>query len=409
MSGANYRWSTNTGRLGTGDWTPHAWSIDGDAASYYQGSYIYGVNKYRLAMNSQDWTSGGGEDEGFFSMAPSPNFCDNNCAPFATAVASLGEYSTDGIGYVSIPGNMACKTFVDSVQSCYNPSENPPVDYWTWDDCWSRDGKFDDTLSIGLTCDARVFGALNVQPLANFTLEVMDFTERNGDSVKGWYLGHFADYDVTTGDANNYDATISAAWSGANGKAKAFGQVKIPFGCGFDPMKSAIVMYGAQGSTGLWNSDPFYDSAYMYMSAVNGVRSAGGSGDFEQFNGFGGHDFAGHETFRIAVANFGLTALTDADDPAEIAPLAYMANKWAGFGRGDVDNDNKVTLADVVYLNEKVNGTGPGPIPFLFLGDLNCDDEIGQADVDVLVNYYFNCGECPCGEWAPWTSYVPGP
>ncbi|MDH4158339.1 MAG: hypothetical protein OEW00_13800, partial [candidate division Zixibacteria bacterium] len=97
VDGANMQWVANTARLGTGgDWTPNGIEIDGDGGSYYSGSYIYGVNKYRIAMNTQDWTSGGGEADGFHSLQADPNWCDDDCAPFLTAVASLGEYSTDG-------------------------------------------------------------------------------------------------------------------------------------------------------------------------------------------------------------------------------------------------------------------------------------------------------------------------
>ncbi len=73
-----------------------------------------------------------------------------------------------------------------------------------------------------------------------------------------------------------------------------------------------------------------------------------------------------------------------------------MVNKWVGFGRGDVNNDNSINLADLVYLSQTVAG-GPGAIPFAHLADVNADGAIDAADVTFLVNYYFNYGNCPSG------------
>jgi hypothetical protein len=70
VAGANLQWVTNTGRLGTGDWTPHAFEIDLEDAIFYQGTYLMGVDSFRLAMNTQDWSSGGGENDAWISMQP---------------------------------------------------------------------------------------------------------------------------------------------------------------------------------------------------------------------------------------------------------------------------------------------------------------------------------------------------
>ncbi len=90
-----------------------------------------------------------------------------------------------------------------------------------------------------------------------------------------------------------------------------------------------------------------------------------------------------------------------ATTPAEVAELAQLVNKWAGFGRGDVNNDGVINLADITYLASYVidDATNPGPIPFMHLGDVNNDGNIDAADVDALVTFYFECGACPVGDW----------
>ena len=79
--------------------------------------------------------------------------------------------------------------------------------------------------------------------------------------------------------------------------------------------------------------------------------------------------------------------------------MAYFVNKWAGFGRGDVNNDNLVNLADIIHLASYVNAGGAGPVPFMHLGDVNNDLAVDAGDITYLSDYYFNCGACPVGDW----------
>jgi len=163
MSGENTQLVTNTGRVGDGDWDPHGFEIDGDGGSYYQGSYIYGVSKYRIAMNCEDWWSNTGEGNGFYSMQADPNWCDANCSPYMTDECDMGEiWDEVTSAYVTVEGYMVCKTYIDSVQAFYDPDDTEG-DLWTW----RRDNMeggydmipFDDTLTIGLMVRTRTFGA----------------------------------------------------------------------------------------------------------------------------------------------------------------------------------------------------------------------------------------------------------
>ena len=110
------------------------------------------------------------------------------------------------------------------------------------------------------------------------------------------------------------------------------------------------------------------------------------------------HDFTPYDTLSLGIAHFGLYGLTDASSSGEFEPLANLVNKWAGFGRGDVNSDNEINLADIIYLAETVNG-GPGAVPFRHLSDVNADGDIDINDVLYLLTYYFDCGLCPVGDW----------
>ncbi len=394
MGGANYQWVTNTGRLATGDWDAHGWEIDGDGSSYYQGSYGWWLSTYRIATHSQDWTSGGGEADAFVSMQPDPNWCDNDCHPYLDAGVTLGYMTTDGGNtYNAIIGNMVCKTFLDSVQN-FDLGGG-------WD--WTNFGApFDNDSTMGLYATGRVVGALDVPELANLTLEILEITERNGNAVDGWYMAEFFDCD-NGGDEVNMDQSISAAWSfNTPAKDQAWGLVKIPFGCGYDPLINVWGTYGASGSPGhgFWDWNQYWDTAYAYCTSPPGVYGVADmhNGDEEAHITLAQHDFAPNETYKIGIAHFALFGLTDASDPAEYADLAHFVNKWAGFGRGDVNNDGVINLADIIYLAGTVNG-GPGAVPFEHLSDVNADGSIDMNDVNYLIDYYFNCGACPMGDF----------
>jgi hypothetical protein len=116
---------------------------------------------------------------------------------------------------------------------------------------------------------------------------------------------------------------------------------------------------------------------------------------------FDEYDFPASGTHDVGIAYFGFDAETpNTNSSGRIGKLARLVNKWAGFGRGDVNNDGAINLADIVYLANNVNYGGPGPIPFVHQGDVNASGGAPDAaDVTYLVNYYFQCGPCPLGAW----------
>lgn len=402
---ANTQLVTNTGRIATGDWDPHGFDIDGDAASVYQGSFIYAVSEWSWALNTQAW-HGGGETESYISMQPDPNWCDNECKAHLdenTQLSCLGGYSTDGLTYEPIFGNRVCKSYIDSVQDFW-PWGQFPWPAWPW-----YDAEFSNELTMGLYVNSRTVGAVGFAPLKDLTVEIFEITERNGDSVTGWKFGATMDYDVG-GDIAARDPEGSAAWVSTGGAGDvAWGMMKFPFGCGsnapngnnnsnvdYIPLINSVQMYGYAA---WWGDIYLGDTAWKYLNMPAGLYSQdpAAGGDEEAHFTIAGHDFTGGDTYEMAVAQFGLHGTSG--DATEIVALAKLANKWLGFGRGDVNNDGVIDLADIVYLAKFVNGNGPGPVPFMHLGDVDCDGAVDMDDVIYLAEYLYNNGLCPCGDW----------
>jgi hypothetical protein len=402
--GANIQWVTNCGRFGTGDWTPHAIEVDGESNYVFQGTYIFGVSPFRIAINTQDWGSGG-EESSWISWQPDPNYCDDLCEPTATA-AVLGMITADGLTYTAIDGHIVCKSAVDSVQNFDDGGGG-----WDWT---IYTAPFDNDSSMGLYINSRVAGADDGTPLTtNVTVEIFEFTERNGNALPGWKFGAHIDCDILVDAGGDHDTvwidrSISTAWASAYPAAThAFGWIKLPFGCveGWDsnPVKNVV---GLDSDQGLFEDTLKYDSFYFFMSqppgATYGQTMADAAQDQQFLTTIIEHDFAPNEVLEFAVMQFARGDLANAHSSAELVDQALFANKWLGFGRGDVNNDNTVNLGDIMHLAYYLadTGTNPGPIPFMHLGDVNADGNVDGLDLDYLIAYYFDCGPCPTGDWA---------
>jgi len=64
---------------------------------------------------------------------------------------------------------------------------------------------------------------------------------------------------------------------------------------------------------------------------------------------------------------------------------------------GDLNADNRIDIADLVYFVDYSFGvpTGPAPIPEA-AADVDCSNQIDIADIVYLVNYMFHYGPPPC-------------
>ncbi|MCK4460776.1 MAG: PQQ-binding-like beta-propeller repeat protein [candidate division Zixibacteria bacterium] len=409
MDAANIHNVTNTGRIATGDdWmVPWGMDIDGDDASIFQGAFIWANGVYEQALNTQAW-HGQGEEYSYWSHQADPNWCDDSCHAALEEDVELfcfNGYSEDGITYTPIMGNLVCKTYLDSMQDF---SLGGSV-AWDWENFGAP---FDNDLTMGLWCESRTVGAVDFAPFKDLTIEIMEITERNGDSVLGWKMGATMDYDVGS-DVADRDAEGSACWVSSGGTGDfAWGMMKFPFGCGstepiggnntnvdFEPIINAVTMWGY----GAWWGDIYLgDTAWKYLNIGPGVFASDGAsgGDEEAHFTIASHDWGGYETYELAVAQFGLHGITGGSS-VEIVALGKLANKWVGAGRGDVNGDDVINLADIMYLVTYVNapGSAPGPVPFMHLGDVDCDGDVDIDDVWYLIAWYFHDGPCPCFDW----------
>jgi parallel beta-helix repeat protein len=62
--------------------------------------------------------------------------------------------------------------------------------------------------------------------------------------------------------------------------------------------------------------------------------------------------------------------------------------------RGDVNDDEEISVSDVVYLINYLFKGGPAPDP-IWAGDVNCDDNVDIIDIVYLINYLFRSGPRP--------------
>ncbi|MBI5266614.1 MAG: PQQ-binding-like beta-propeller repeat protein, partial [candidate division Zixibacteria bacterium] len=400
---ANQRLVTNTTRIATGDWSDgpaghHGVKIDGLIEITYQTFSAYGINERRQAWNSQGW-HGGGEDGSWWSTLGDPNFCDNKCKPTLSTGLDLGQFSTDGLTYSTITGSRACRTYIDSVQ-------NFDDGLGGWDYTLYKDAPFDNDSTIGMTTTSKVYAVVDAPAgatvLNNVTLDVMEIKHRTGLAVPGWKMWAYNDNDLGSKDTAYYDQAHSVGWAAvtptpALGKVSGF--MKIPFGPGYTPLRNVTAC--SQNTISFIDD---WDSAWFYTSKPYGqyVNSQAGAADYGALFGLDWHDFAAGETYKVGVGFFAFKDLDSSNcstcGSAKISKLATLVNKWAGFGRGDVNDDGVVNLVDIIYLADHINFATAGPRPFKHLGDVNNSTGAPDvADVTYLVNFYFSYGPAPVG------------
>ncbi|MCK4573885.1 MAG: hypothetical protein KAU36_05915, partial [candidate division Zixibacteria bacterium] len=341
-------------------------------------------------------------------MQPDPNWCDASCKPYIEStpqVVGSGISRDGGLNYDPISARFVCKSFLDSCMN-FDTDPDPEVIAWDWE--WGPHTQylapFDDTLTMGLYATSTVFGVEGVEELDNVTLEIIHFNERNNLPVDNWYFGEYWDCDLGA-DEPGIDRDVSAVWAFPTPAADwAMGSIKIPFGYGNNDngdwdFNSTLNVKGLGGTWALFGSTNYYDSAYIYLSGGVGElpRQAMHSSDEEVHFSYVGHNFEPSGTYSFAIAHFAAFDLEDAHTSDGFQGLCHFVNKWAGFGRGDVNNDNVINILDILYLAQRVNFGGPGPVPFEHLGDVDADGDVDGMDVTYLLTWYTS----------PWTA--PGP
>jgi hypothetical protein len=101
-------------------------------------------------------------------------------------------------------------------------------------------------------------------------------------------------------------------------------------------------------------------------------------------------------TYKVVQALYAVPATSN--DVATIDALgvevAKRAARWAGFARGDVNDDGCVNLADVCWLS-----SGYQIYPDTYCGDVNLDGNVDPADQTFLLDYVSGVGPAPLGAW----------
>jgi hypothetical protein len=63
---------------------------------------------------------------------------------------------------------------------------------------------------------------------------------------------------------------------------------------------------------------------------------------------------------------------------------------------GDVNQDQVLSSADIIYSVNYTFKSGPDPLPGRSVGDVNCSGGVSGADIIWMVNHIFKGGPEPC-------------
>jgi hypothetical protein len=73
----------------------------------------------------------------------------------------------------------------------------------------------------------------------------------------------------------------------------------------------------------------------------------------------------------------------------------YRLMQSEGYFRGNVNSDDNLNIADVIYLINYLFKNGPGLFPLDDQGDVNSDNKTSVSDAIYLINYLFKNGAPP--------------
>jgi hypothetical protein len=390
-------WYNNFLAFGDADLT-ETFTVTGSGTPLFDGTMFFMTSMDDAAWNP---TSGGA------GMAPTgftyfyPFYVDDvsDCGGCDFDVDLPVQYSTDGgFTYSYTHGDLCSFAAIDSLQG--NSGAIWP-------------GEHQAGPSIGLDIAYREVGTYSIAQFPEFDffkLVVFDVTNRNATPVNGLYGGNLADWDVQDYGDNKVDGDpingFVYVWDVDD--PDYYGNIGLPRTGSYytdltptDPCYNIMALHNPTSTY----TDQALDSLYDWVNDApeDAVRYGTNAEppappeDASSIITFFKTDLGGNETFSFGMALYGL--LTPANPVDDINDLSIFINKYAGFGRGDVNDDGVIDLNDLVYLSNYAAdpGANPGPLPFYHLGDVDADGDVDIDDVIRMEQYFFYYGPPPVG------------
>jgi hypothetical protein len=228
----------------------------------------------------------------------------------------------------------------------------------------------------------------------------------NYDANTGFYSLAYNGYGLYDGDNPDwcmgiFDPNLPTAYGGVDPTAnrpqrinpmgeRATGGVGTPEGNYDGPWQSPDADYWEEMWTYAVERLPQFEDGPENLDDATGLEDHAGlitnKGQILPANG----TIAFHQALYAVDATSGDENTMEANGLA----LAQMASKWAGFARGDVNDDNTVNLLDVCWLL-----SGHQIYPDTYNGDVNLSGGVDAADEAYLLDYVTGLGPAPQGDW----------
>ncbi|HUU44344.1 MAG TPA: hypothetical protein VM118_01315, partial [Acidobacteriota bacterium] len=299
----------------------------------------------------------------------------------------LGTYRSGGIPGtpVTITGDVIVSSYIDT-----NVNATPGTP----------------EAAIGLDITQTEIGAHDAL-YGDFKLIRWQLRERNGNALSDLHAGSFIDWDAPP----DYGANLAALWPHTVNGYAIWDENTPSYAYGMlDPHQYALYInvdptaHPVHGIAGIDHNGRGIDpgSPESFWDAVVNMSSTfvnDGTGDRAVMLTHQAFDIPPYGTTAIHQALYGMPALNGWVDQAlmeaQAMSIAARAARWGGFARGDVNDDGRVDLGDVLWLV-----LGYPIYPDDYCGDVNIDGIVDQADIDQLMAWVSGDHTAqPRGEW----------